>query len=149
MNTITAATTTITTDGRARGFTGKNASASRRDRWAASILAVCAVGAIVATAVSAGELADTSEVTRVAETWRVMALPVFAGLFLILARGLRRTAGLWELVIANKIALVVAGATYLRGVDGAGDFVVVDGALVVMLVVAYVLGRGWTVWSDR
>jgi hypothetical protein len=78
-----------------------------------------------------------------------MALPVFAGLFLILARGLRRTAGLWELVIANKIALVVAGATYLRGVDGAGDFVVVDGALVVMLVVAYVLGRGWTVWSDR
>ena len=38
---------------------------------------------------------------------------------------------------------------YLSGVDGASDFVVVDGILVVLLIAAYVLTRGWTAWSRR
>jgi hypothetical protein len=86
---------------------------------------------------------------RVAETWQLAGLPVFAGLFVVLAVGPRRTAGLWELVIANKLALVAAGATYLSGIDGASDFVVVDGALVTLLIAAYVLTRGWTAWTER
>jgi len=121
----------------------------RRDRWAAAILVVCAVGAAVATIASLGDVADASGPARLTETWRLVALPVFAGLFVMLARSPRGTAGLWELVIANKIALVIAGATYLSDIDGSADFVVVDGVLVVFLVATYVLSRGWTAWSDR
>lgn len=68
---------------------------------------------------------------------------------MILAAAPRRVAGLWELVIANKIALVVAVAAFLSGVEGSSDFVYVDGALVAMLIAAYVLTRGWTAWSNR
>ena len=58
-----------------------------------------------------GSVADASGPLQVAETWRLAGLPVFAGLFVILAVEPRRTAGLWELVIVNKLALVAAGAT--------------------------------------
>lgn len=124
-------------------------SSARRDRGAQIVLWLCAAGAIVATAATASEVSDAEGTLRVVETWRLAGLPVFAGLFVILAAGLRRTAGLWELVLANKIALVAAGATYLSGTEGASDFVYVDGVLVIMLVVAYVLSRGWTAWIQR
>jgi putative intracellular protease/amidase len=127
----------------------QTASTSRRDRGAQVILGLCAVGAIVATAATAREVSDAEGTLQVVETWRLAGLPVFAGLFVILAAGLRRTAGLWELVIANKIALVAAGATYLSGTEGASDFVYVDGVLVTMLILAYVSSRGWTAWSHR
>ena len=125
-----------------------SASASR-DRTAQVILGLCAVGALAATAATAAEVVDASGPLQVAETWRLAGLPVFAGLFVILAAAPRQIAGLWELVMANKLGLVIAGATYLSGVDGASDFVYVDGALVVMLAVAYWLTRGWTSWSRR
>ncbi|MGI9611516.1 MAG: hypothetical protein ACR2QO_01315 [Acidimicrobiales bacterium] len=122
---------------------------TRRDRIAQVILGLCAVGAGFATATAIGDVADAEGTARLAETWRLFGLPVFAGLFIILAVAPRRVSGLWELVIANKIALVVAGATFLSGVEGSSDFVYVDGILVVLLVAAYVLTRGWTAWSNR
>lgn len=120
-----------------------------RDRWAKAILGLCAVGALFATAGAVGEVADAEGTAQLAETWRLFGLPVFAGLFVILAAAPRRVAGLWELVIANKIALVVAGATFLSDVEGSNDFVFVDGALVILLVVAYALTQGWNAWSNR
>ena len=120
-----------------------------RDRVARIILMVCAVGALMATASMAASVADVDGSLQVSETWQLAGLPVFAGLFVILAVGPRRTAGLWELVIANKVALVAAGATYLSGTEGASEFVVVDGALVALLIAAYVLTRGWTAWTTR
>ena len=121
----------------------------RRDRAAQVILGLCALGAGLATATAIGDVADTEGTARLAETWRLYGLPVFAGLFLILAAAPRRVAGLWELVIANKVALVIAGATFLSGVEGSSDFVYIDGTLVVLLIAAYALTRGWTVWSKR
>ena len=120
-----------------------------RDRAARIILGVCATGALIATAATIGVVADADGATQVAETWRLAGLPVFAGLFVILARMPRRIAGLWELVIANKVALVVAGATYLSGADGATDFVFVDGVLAGLLIAAYVLAKGWTAWTEQ
>ena len=120
-----------------------------RDRIARIILGICAAGALMATASMAASVADSDGSLQVAETWQLAGLPVFAGLFVILAVGPRRTAGLWELVIANKLALVAAGATYLSGTDGASEFVVVDGVLVALLIAAYVLTRGWTAWTTR
>ena len=120
-----------------------------RDRIARIILAICAAGAVMATASMAASVADADGSLQVAETWQLAGLPVFAGLFVILAVGPRRTAGLWELVIANKLALVAAGATYLSGIDGAFEFVIVDGVLIALLITAYVLTRGWTAWTTR
>ena len=120
----------------------------RRDRAAQAILGLCALGAGLAIATAAGDVADTEGTARVAETWRLFGLPVFAGLFLILARAPRRVAGVWELVIANKVALVIAGATFLSDIDGGSELVYVDGTLVVLLTAAYALTRGWTAWSE-
>lgn len=121
----------------------------RRDRWGRIILVLCAAGATIAAAASIGLVADAQGEAQAAETWRLAGLPVFAGLFLILARAPRAVAGLWELVIANKVALVVAGSTYLSDTDGGNEFVIVDGVLVVLLVAAYALSRGWTAWTTR
>jgi hypothetical protein len=122
---------------------------ARRDRIATVILGLCAIGAGFATAAAIGDVADAEGTARLAETWRLFGLPVFAGIFIILAAAPRRVAGLWELVIANKAALVIAGATFLSATDGSGDVVYVDGALVALLIAAYVLTRGWTAWSNR
>lgn len=138
MTTITSAPNTATPAA---------STTSGRDRAAKAILGLSAAGALIATAATVGVVADAEGTLQVAETWRLAGLPVFAGLFIILARSPRRVAGLWELVIANKLALVAAGATYLSGVDGGSDFVYVDGVLVVMLFTAYVLTKGWTAWS--
>lgn len=120
-----------------------------RDRIARIILGFCAIGALLATASMAASVADGDGELQVAETWQLAGLPVFAGLFVILAVGPRRTAGLWELVIANKLVLVAAGVTFLSGVEGAAEFVVVDGVLVALLIAAYVLTRGWTALTER
>ena len=120
-----------------------------RDRVAQTILGLCAVGAGFAAATAIGDVADTEGTARLAETWRLFGFPVFAGLFVILGAAPRRVAGLWELVIANKIALVIAGATFLSDVDGSSDFVYVDGTLVALLIAAYGLTEGWTAWSNR
>ena len=77
---------------------------ARRDRIASGLLALCALGALAATATAATELSDIEGTARLAETWRLFGFPVFAGLFLILARAPRRIAGLWELILANKMA---------------------------------------------
>lgn len=143
---MTATSTTTTSP----ATTTTSASvAALRDRIARIILGICAAGAVMATASMAASVADADGSLRVAETWQLAGLPVFAGLFVILAVEPRRTAGLWELVIANKLALVAAGATYLSGTDGASEFVVVDGVLVALLIAAYVLTRGWTAWTTR
>jgi hypothetical protein len=121
----------------------------RRDKAARAILAVCAAGATLATVTAAIDFNEIEGSARLAETWRLFGFPVFAGIFLILAAAPRRVAGLWELIIANKLALAIAGGTYLSDVEGSQDFVFVDGVLAALLVTGYVLTRGWTAWSDR
>ena len=128
---------------------GVEQASSTRDRIARVLLVLAAVGAGFATVSAAADLSDIEGTARLAETWRMLGFPVFAGLFLILARTPRRIAGLWELVLANKLALVIAGATFLSDVDGSNDFVYGDGALVALIAAAYVLTRGWTAWSNQ
>lgn len=128
--------------------TSNPATVSRSDRAAQIILALCAIGAGFAAVTAIGDVADSEGTARLAETWRMFGFPVFAGLFVILAVAPRRTSGLWELVIANKIALTIAGATFLSDIDGKNDFLYGDGILSVFLIAAYVLTRGWTAWND-
>ncbi len=120
-----------------------------RDRLAAVLLWVCAAGAIVAAVSAVTIVADADDATRAVETWRLVGYAYFAGIFALLALAPRQLRGLWELTILAKLALPIAGATFLRGSTDAGSFVVFDGIVTVLLIAAYGLTAGWTASRPR
>ena len=68
------------------------------------------------SAVSAlSSVVAANDSTRGVEVWRMYGLAVFAGLFVLLALRPRRYRGVWELAIANKLALTVTGMALLAG----------------------------------
>ena len=89
---------------------------------------------------------DAGSATKVAETWRLCGLVVFTGLFLLLALHPHHYKGVWELVIASKLALVIAAAGYAAhgGITGTGTIIGWDGGLAIALIAAYICCRGWT-----
>jgi hypothetical protein len=116
---------------------------ARRDRAGAVLLYVCAAGAAVSALAAGAVVGDAEPAAQGAEAWRMIGFVLFAAVFVLLARGPRQLRGLWEVTIAAKAALPLAGLTVARGADDAATFVVVDGLLVVVLAVAYVLTTGW------
>ena len=115
-----------------------------RDRLGALLLSLCAAGAIAAAVGAGRTVADADADTEAVETWRLVGFAYFAGIFTLLALAPRQLRGLWELTIVAKLALPLAGATFLRGSTDAATFVIADGIVTVLLVVAYVLMAGWT-----
>ncbi|GGM47830.1 hypothetical protein ACFFX1_45475 [Dactylosporangium sucinum] len=118
-----------------------------RERAARTLLVIAALGAVGAVAGAIGAVADAGPATRMVETWRMLGFGVFAGIFLLLAYRPRLYAGIWELSILNKLGLSLAALSFGSGTAGAGTALVADGAITLLLVAAYVLGRGWTAWS--
>ena len=115
-----------------------------RDRLGTLLLSVCAVGAIVSAVSAVATVSSAGAATEAVETWRLVGFAFFAGIFSLLALAPRQLRGLWELTIAAKLALPVAGATFLRGSTDAGTFVIFDGIVTVLLIAAYVSMAGWT-----
>src|SRR5262245_66583374 len=115
-----------------------------RDRLGTVLLSVCAVGAIVSAIGAIGTVSAAGGATEAVETWRLVGFAFFAGIFSLLALAPRQLRGLWELTIAAKLALPVAGATFLRGSTDSTSFVIFDGIVTVLLVAAYVSMAGWT-----
>ena len=115
-----------------------------RDRLGTVLLSVCAVGAAVSVVSAVATVSDAGSATEAVETWRLVGYAFFAGIFSLLALAPRQLRGLWELTIAAKLALPVAGSTFLRGATDAGTFVVFDGIVTVLLIAAYVAMAGWT-----
>src|SRR5262249_51529694 len=107
------------------------------------LLSVCAAGAIVAAVGAVDTVADAGSATEAVETWRLVGFLFFAGVFVLLALAPRQLRGLWELTIAAKLALPLAGAPFLHGSPDAGSFVIFDGIVTVLLVAAYVSMAGW------
>ena len=114
-----------------------------RDRLGTVLLSVCAVGAILSAVSAVATVSDASSATEAVETWRLVGFVFFAGVFVLLALAPRQLRGLWELTIVAKLALPVAGATFLRGSTDATTFVIFDGVVTALLVAAYVLMAGW------
>ncbi|MEK8104647.1 hypothetical protein NKG94_04610 [Micromonospora sp. M12] len=79
------------------------------------------------------------------EGWRVSSFGIFAALFALLAIRPRQTAGVWEIVLAGKAALVVFGAL-IGDVPEARLSAIIDFGLVAVVAAAYVLCRGWLAW---
>lgn len=118
-----------------------------RVRVAQALLVLAALGAVLAVLGAVSAVADAGPATRMVETWRMLGFGVFAGIFLLLAYRPRLYAGIWELSILNKLGLSLAALFFGSGTEGASTALVVDGAVTLMLIAAYVATRGWTAWS--
>jgi hypothetical protein len=119
-----------------------------RDRIAALLLVVAAIGAIGASIMTflSGDLANPA--LQVPLIWQATGYIVFAGLFLLLAAAPRAYPGVWELSIFQKGAMVIAALVLVSfGNTSAVTVLWVDGVMVVMLVIAYMLSRGFTAWG--
>ena len=116
-----------------------------RERAAQALLWLAAVAAAGSAVSAVSDVAAAGGTTRVVETWRAYGFLVFAGLFVLLALRPHGYRGVWELVIANKVALTVTALAYASsgGIAGTGTIIGWDGGLSVLLVAAYVLSRAW------
>lgn len=105
------------------------------------------MAAVLAAVFDISAVADADHETVVVELWRLLGLVVFAGLLLVLSIRPQGNRLLWLLVIGDQAALAVAGcilpATQASDVTGAGDLLVWDGGLAVLLMVAFWCCRGW------
>lgn len=55
---------------------------------------------------------DADGATKVVETWRMYGLVVFTGLFVLLMLRSHHYRGVWELVIASKLAMTFTAVSY-------------------------------------
>ena len=118
-----------------------------RDWIATRLMLVAAVGALYAFVTSIGSAAASGPGTQQVEWWRVFGFLMFAGLFVMLAFWPRRYPGLWELLIVDKAALTVVEVVLIR--NNAADAVTTaeaDGILTILLVVSYLLSKGYRSW---
>jgi hypothetical protein len=117
-----------------------------RERVAKILLWVAAVGAAASGLTAIGAVLDADGATKVVETWRGYGFVVFAGLFVLLALRPRSYRGVWELVIFHKVALTITAVFYAAsgGIADTATIIAGDGAVSVLLIVAYVLSRGWS-----
>ena len=118
-----------------------------RDRIAMVLLALAALGALLAFFGALGTTIAASPQAQIVESWRMYGFLVFAGLFVLLALWPRHYPGVWELVILHKSATTITAATLLQGATGSSTVVVVDGILTAITFVAYILARGYAGWA--
>jgi hypothetical protein len=123
-------------------------SSKRNDRIAAGLMLLAAAGAAYAFVTSIGVAVAAGPATQQVEWWRAFGFLMFTGIFVLLAFGPRRYPGLWELVILDKIALTITEVVLTGNqVANAASSALADGILVVILIAAYLLGRGYSSWK--
>ncbi|WNG24354.1 hypothetical protein F0U62_10250 [Cystobacter fuscus] len=124
-----------------------------RDRLARYMMIALGVATLGAFANAAHEFSALPPDRLVVNTWQMLGFVVFAGLFTLLGFFPRRMTGIWELVLFHKLAVTLFNASFIGTVTGPvrSDnplvVTVVDGVLVVVTLMAYVLTRGWRAWS--
>jgi hypothetical protein len=118
----------------------------RREAIARWLLWIAAAGAAASAAASVSIIWQAGGATTVVETWRAYGYLVFAGLFVLLALRPHGYRGVWELVIANKLALTATALAFAArgGIAGTGTIITGDGGLSVLLIAAYLTCRGWS-----
>ena len=122
--------------------------ATWRDRVATGLMLLATLGAFFSFVTSINTIATSSPSTQVVEIWRMYGFLVFTGLYVLLAFWPRRSAGIWELVILDKVALGITGLVLLgRGVADAQTILIFDGSLAVITFVAYLLAKGYAGWK--
>jgi len=118
-----------------------------RDRLATVLMLVSGAGAFVAFVSAIAATRSAGPETQVVEAWRMLGFLVFTGLCLLCALRPRQVPGAWELVIFHKAAIALVALTFLGGARDTGTVVAIDGAMALMVAVAYLLARGYTSWT--
>ena len=123
------------------------APAHRADLVGRGLAAVASLATVAAFANGVLLTINATDDRLFIEGWRVSSFAIFAGIFALLAFRPRQSAGVWELVLAGKTALVVFGAL-IGDVPEARLSAIIDAALVAVVASAYVLCRGWLAWRS-
>lgn len=125
---------------------------NRAARYLMITLAVATLGAFANAAIEFGRLPPDR---LVAGTWQMLGFAVFAGLFALLAIWPRRMPGLWELILFHKAGVTLMNLGLIETVSGPmpsdnpAAVVMIDGTLIVVTLLAYVLAQGWRPWFIR
>ncbi len=124
-----------------------------RDRLARTLMLSLGLASVGAFANAALEFAAVTPDRIDVEAWRMLAFPVFAGLFILLGVFPRRMPGLWELVIYHKAAVPIFLAYFVKAAAGKtltdAGIVPVDTLLVVTTLFCYRLAQGWRAWLPQ
>jgi hypothetical protein len=121
-------------------------SAGTSSRWRAigqALTWLAAISALIAAGSAISDVTGADHATLVVQTWRMYGLFLCGGLFVLLALRPRVHGAVWALVISNKAALTITTAAYLAngGIAEAAKTFGWDGALTVVLVIAYLMSR--------
>ena len=126
--------------------TSHAAAMSRREMVGRALMWLAVLGAAGAAGTALLTVLDAEGATKIVETWRMYGLVVFTGLFVLLMLRPRYYRGVWELVIASKLAMTFTAVGYAAhgGIAGTGAIIGWDGGLAAVLIAAYICCRGWT-----
>ena len=126
--------------------TSHSAAMSRRELAGRALMWLAVLGAAGAAGMALLTVLDAEGATKIVETWRMYGLVVFTGLFVLLMLRPHHYRGVWELVIASKLAMTFTAVGYAvhGGIADAGAIIGWDGGLAAVLIAAYICCRGWT-----
>lgn len=122
-------------------------SSRGQDRLGRGLMWLAALGALAAFASALAGIGNATPETLWVETWRLFGFLVFTGMFVLLALWPRTSAGVWELAFFHKAAMGVS-ALFLSGAKGVAQAGAIDAVLAVIILMAYILTRGWTAWKN-
>jgi len=121
----------------------------RNQRIAQGLLIVAALGALASLTSATSVIGKADDALTITAVHDLLGFPVYAALFLLLARKPRILPGLWEILILQKAAMSILALTIYRDADGAMLTGTIDAVLTLMLIAAYLLSRGYTAWQSR
>ncbi|MGF7229634.1 MAG: hypothetical protein ACQR33_06690 [Candidatus Saccharibacteria bacterium] len=107
---------------------------------------LAAIAAFASGITAMSDVHTASHATKMAYVWNCYGYFVFAALFALLALRPKNYRGLWEITIFNKLALTVTALLMMhdKTITGTSTIIGWDGGLSVVLIVAYILCKGWT-----
>jgi len=122
-------------------------SSRGQNRLGRGLMWLAALGAFAAFASAFAGISSAAPETLWVETWRLFGFLVFTGMFILLALRPRKSAGVWELAFFHKAAMGVS-ALFLPGAERAAQAGTIDAVLAAIILVAYMLTRGWMAWKN-
>lgn len=126
-----------------------------RDKAARYLMIALSIATLGAFSNAAAEFGTLPPDRLIVGTWQMLGFAVFAGLFALLAIWPRRMPGLWELILFHKVGVTLMNIGFIGIVSGPMPsdnptaVVLIDGTLVVVTLLAYVLVQGWRPWFMR
>ncbi len=119
---------------------------SVRDRIGRILFALLSASTLVAFADGIGIARAADPDTFFMQWWRTLAYLVFAAIFALLAARPRSTPGMFEIVLFQKVVITVIGYLNITVAEAPRD-ASVDLYLVLVMVPAWILCRGWVSWK--